>query len=334
MASPLEEQADIKLRDDELGDSSTEEDEENERILRDHASGRRVGESMMDYLERQTREMLGRKVKPVPSHVINEFKKDQVVQSLKQRISNIKGDDDSKTPRKRNRSKSRGRSAKRESPEREINFKASDLKGALKQLQDAVGMKQTLITQFISRVDNFDGELKTLKTHSEAAEARGADQGPISDILIEMINENFSLGTKLRENAGNEVIQLTRQILDLTEKDREEREAMCKQEIRNALNRQEEKDDEEKEFLEKKIEDLEFRLAAQKEIGDRAATASELEERNSELAGTLERATKRVKSQQQEISRLKDELEKQKDALTEEIANRDEAAQKYKSRIT
>jgi hypothetical protein len=52
--TPLEIEADSKVRADELYDSSTESDDENNRILNDNVPNRRPGESVQDFLERQT----------------------------------------------------------------------------------------------------------------------------------------------------------------------------------------------------------------------------------------------------------------------------------------
>lgn len=51
---------------------------------------------MMDFIERQTREqissVLGKKIKKVPSHLINKFSRDEAVRALKQRITNLTGE--------------------------------------------------------------------------------------------------------------------------------------------------------------------------------------------------------------------------------------------------
>lgn len=78
--------------------------------------------------------------------------------------------------------------------------------------------------------------------------------------MITLINENFNLGTNLRENEHNSqnVLALTKTIIDIVEKIQSDTSNQNSQAIEKALESSANQFAKEQHFFKKKIEDLEF----------------------------------------------------------------------------
>jgi hypothetical protein len=134
-------------------------------------------------------------------------------------------------------------------------------------LQTSISTNQALVRSFTSRTDDFASDLKSVAAHVSAAEGRGQDVSAIREAVIELTNSNFQLGNQVRGelSAQDDPLPLVNQIASLHKSEMKELQSKLARETKEKLRKQGEEFATKTQVTDKRISDLEYELAAEKE---------------------------------------------------------------------